>query len=144
MSDTEPLLFRAQLGALRPANEAAEEAVKAAGGEIVRVEIKRTSGNVLRLRWYWKMLRLFLDNSDFFEGPMTPQLLHRWLKRQYGLGEAVKSKATGEEIAYNEGSISFQNMPENERAKFVDFAAELLGKRLGIPMEDLKQEAQAA
>ena len=55
MADTEPLLFKASLGALRPANGAAEEAVRAVEGT-VRIEIKRTRGNVRRLAWYWVML----------------------------------------------------------------------------------------
>ena len=144
MADTEPLLFRSQLGALRPANEAAEEAVRGVGDELVRIEIKRTSGNVLRLRWYWVMLRLFLENSDFFEGPITPKILHKEMKKKYGLGTPIKSKSTGEIIDWDVESISFAAMPENERAKFVDFVADYLGKALGVPMETLKQEAQAA
>lgn len=143
MADSEPLLFRAQLGALRPANGAAEEAVKQIDGT-VRVEIKRTGGNLKRLAWYWVMLRLFLENSDFFDGPMTPKLLHRELKKKAGLATPIRSKATGEIIDWDVDSISFNSMPENERAEFVDFVCNYLSGALGVPVETLKQEAQAA
>lgn len=144
MSDTEPLLFRVKLGALRPANAAAEEALKAAGDELLRIEIKRTTGNIRRLAWYWVMLRLFLENSDFFEGPVDPQFLHKEMKKRAGLATPIISKATGEVLGYDYGSIGFAKMPENERAEFVDFVADYLSKALGVPVETLKQEAQAA
>lgn len=144
--DTEPLLFTVSLGALRPANGAAEDALRALGNNAsVRVEIKRASGNVLRLRWYWQMLRLFLDNMrDAFDGPMTPKMLHRWLKREAGLATPVVAKKTGEIIDWDYGSISFAKMDEAERAEFVDFAAKKLSARLGVDIETLKREAQAA
>ena len=144
MSDTEPLLFRAQLGALRPANGAAEDATRALGSETVRVEIKRTSGNVKRLAWYWVMLRLFLENSDFFDGPITTKILHNEMKRRAGLATPITSKATGEVLGYDYDSISFAKMPENERAEFVDFVADYLSKALGVDVATLKQEAQNA
>ena len=145
MSDTEPLLFRVELGVLRPANAAAEEAAKAVNGQTVRIEIKRTTGNVLRLRWYWVMLRLFLENIEdgAFEGNMTPAVLHRWLKREAGLATKITSSKTGEIIDWDYGSISFHRMPENERSEFVNFAAEKLSARLGVDVNTLKNEAQS-
>lgn len=142
-NDAEPLLFHCQLGALRPINGAAEEAIKAIKpGSRVRIEIKQTRGNVKRLAWYWQMLRLFIDNlPDAFDGPMTPQILHTWLKRQAGLSKPIVAKKTGEIIGHADDSISFHSMPENERAAFVDFAAGLLSARLGVDVATLRQEA---
>ncbi len=146
MADVEPLLCRAIMGALRPMNGAAEDAIKAiTAGSIVRIEIKRTVGNVKRMAWYWVMLKLALDNlSDAFDGPMTTKMLHRWLKREAGLVKPVRSKKTGEIIDYDYDSISFATMPENERADYIDFASNLLAKRLGVDVMTLQQEAQAA
>lgn len=146
MADVEPLLFRAIMGALRPINGAAEDALKAISvGSMVRIEIKRTVGNVKRMAWYWVMLKLALDNlSDAFDGPMTTKMLHRWLKREAGLVKPVRSKKTGEIIDYDYDSISFATMPENERADYIDFASSLLAKRLGVDVMTLQREAEAA
>jgi hypothetical protein len=142
-ADVEPLLFHCQLGALRPVNGAAEDALKAIKpGSRVRIEIKQTRGNVKRLAWYWVMLRLAIENMpDAFDGPMTPKVMHVWLKRQAGLSTPIISKKTGEIIGYDDESISFHSMPENERAAFVDFAAAKLSARLGVDVDTLRREA---
>ena len=143
MADTEPLLCRVVLGSLRPVNGAADDAVKAIqAGSIVRIEIKKTVGNVKRLAWYWVMLKLVLENlEDAFDGPMTTRALHRWLKREAGHATPIRSRRTGEIIDYDYDSISFATMTENERAEFVDFASKKLSARLGVDVETLKQEA---
>ncbi|MGX7895495.1 hypothetical protein [Tsuneonella sp. HG222] len=146
MSDTEPLLFRTVLGNLRPLNGASEDAMKAIGnGQTVRIEIKRTSGNIRRLAWYWVMLKIALDNlADAFDGPVTTKSLHRWLKREAGLATPIVSRKTGEVIDYDYDSISFASMTEDQRASFVDFACEKLSARLGVDVATLRQEAEAA
>lgn len=146
MADVEPLLCRAIMGALRPMNGACEDAIKSIpSGSIVRIEIKRTAGNLKRMAWYWVMLKLALDNlEDAFEGPITTKALHKWLKRKAGLAKPITSKKTGEIIDYDYDSISFHTMPENERAAFIDFAADLLARRLGVDPMTLQNEAKAA
>lgn len=144
MSDTEPLLFRPVLGALRPVNGAAEDAIKAIQqGSLVRVEIKRTQGNTRRLAWYWVMLKLALDNlGDAFDGPITTKALHHWLKREAGHATPIRSKKTGEIIDWDYDSISFAAMPENERSEFIDFACRKLSARLGVDVTTLRAEAE--
>lgn len=146
MADNEPLLFRTVLGNLRPLNGASEEAMKAIGnGETVRIEIKRTTGNVRRMAWYWVMLKVALENlEDAFDGPMTTKALHKWLKREAGLAEPIRSKKTGEIIDYDYDSIAFHNMTEDQRAAFVDFASQKLADRLGVDPSVLISEAKAA
>lgn len=146
MADTEPLLFKIQLGTLRPVNGAASDAMKAVGnGETIKVEIKRTRGNVKRMAWYWVMLKIALDNlEDAFDGPMTTKALHKWLKREAGHAKPIRSVKTGEIIDYDYDSIAFHNMPENERAEFVDFASKKLAARLGVDPHLLVDEAKAA
>lgn len=144
MSETEPLLAKAIMGALRPVSAACDDAIRAIPqGSTVRIEIKRTVGNVKRMAWYWVMLKLALDNlDDAFDGVMTTRMLHRWLKREAGLAKPVRSKKTGEIIDYDYDSISFAKMPENERAEYIDFVSDLLAKRLGIDTATLRNEAQ--
>ena len=146
MADSEPLLFKAVLGTLRPLNGAASDAVKAiADGTMVRIEIKRTQGNTRRMAWYWVMLKIALDNlADAFDGPMTTKMLHKWLKREAGHAVPIRSKKTGEIIDYDYDSIAFHTMPENERAEFIDFAAAKLAARLGCDPMELTTEARAA
>lgn len=146
MADKEPLLGRVQLGSLRPINGAAEDALKAVpAGSVVRFEIKRTRGNIKRLSWYWVLLKIALDNlSDAFDGPVTTKALHHWLKREYGLAKPIISKKTGEIIDYDYDSISFNSMPEHERAEFVDFACRKLSARLGVDVDTLRREAESS
>lgn len=146
MADTEPLLCRVVLGTLRPINGAASDALKAiADGSMVRIEIKRTVGNVKRMAWYWVMLKIALENlADAFDGPMTTKMLHRWLKREAGIAKPIRSRKTGEIIDYDYDSIAFHNMPENERAEFIDFASAKLAARLGCDPAELTTEAKAA
>jgi len=146
MADTEPLLFRTVLGTLRPLNGAAEEALRHLGnGQTVRIDIKRTTGNVRRMAWYWVMLKIALDNlADAFDGPMTTKALHKWLKREAGLAKPVRSIKTGEIIDYDYDSIAFHNMTEDQRAAFVDYASQKLAARLGCDPSTLVSEAKAA
>lgn len=146
MADTEPLLFKVSLGRLVPLNGAASDALRAvADGSMVRVEIKRTQGNLRRMAWYWVMLKIALDNlSDAFDGPVTTQMLHKWLKREAGLARPIVSRRTGEVLDYDYDSIAFHNMPENQRAEFIDFASRKLAARLGVDPRELTTEAKAA
>ena len=132
------------LGTLRPVCGASEDALKAIGSNTtVRVEIKRTVGNVKRLAWYWVMLKLALENlEDAFDGPVTTKALHRWLKHEAGHATPIRSRKTQEIIDWDYDSISFANMAENERAEFVDFACSKLSARLGIDVATLRTEAE--
>lgn len=146
MADQEPMLFRVQLGTLRPMTGAAEDALRALGnGEMVRVEFKRTRGNVKRMAYYWLMLKVALDNlADAFDGPVTTGILHKWLKRDAGHAKPIRSLKTGEIIDYDYDSIAFHNMTEPERAEFIDFASKKLAARLGVEPHVLLDEARAA
>ncbi len=145
MVDSEPLLFKASLGVLRPATEAANEAVRAMNGQIVRADIKRSSGNVKRMSLYWVLLRIASEQlSDAVDGIMSTRVLHRRLKREYGLAEPVVSKRTGEVIDYDYDSISFAKMPEHQRAAFLEWTITRLSGWIGCDVTDLRREAEAA
>lgn len=144
MADREPILCKVQLGTLRPANEAASEVLTALGnGALVRIEVVKATGNVKRMRFYWKMLRVALDNlTDAFDGSVSPTAFHVWLKRHLGLSKPIRAKATGEIVSWDDDSISFHNMAEPDRAAFIDRVRDLLAKRLGVAPEVLMDEAR--
>lgn len=143
MADKEPILFRAMLGSLRPISAAAEEAVKANNGGVVRVEIKRTTGNTRRLALYWVALRIAVEQlSDAVDGMLSTKALHRKLKRDLGLAKPIISKRTGEVIDYDYDSISFEGMPENERAEYITAALEQISRWIGCDVTTLTTEAQ--
>jgi len=143
MADKEPILFRSMLGTLRPVTAAAEEMARSTSGTVVRVEVKRTTGNTRRLALYWVCLRMACEQlSDAFDGVISTKSLHRWLKRDYGLAKPIVSKKTGEVIDYDYESVSFERMPENERAAFIDWAFEKLSARLGCDVTTLTREAE--
>ncbi len=146
MADKEPLLGRVVLGVLRPVSQAAVDALaEVPNNQTVRFEIKRMVGNVKRMAWYWVMLKLTLENlPDAFDGPITTRALHRWLKREAGLAKPIKSKRTGEIIDYDYESIGFAKMDEGERTKFIDWAVDLLSRRLGVDADTLRREAELA
>lgn len=147
MSDQEPLLFKTGFGGtLLPATQASRDALARLGtGQLVKIEVKKASGNTARLRWYWAMLRIAIDNlGDAFDGPITPQILHTWLKRRAGLSKPITSRKSGEVIGWADDSISFARMPETQRAEFIDFARQTLADRLGCDPADLETEARSA
>jgi len=145
MADSEPLLFRCTLGTLRPVTAAAEDAVRACAGQTMRVEIKRTAGNVKRMALYWCVLRVATEQlSDAVDGVLSTRALHRWLKREYGLAKPIVSKKTGEVIDYDYDSVSFASMSEPDRAAFIDWTIAKLSHRLGCDVTDLRREAEAA
>lgn len=143
MSDKEPLLFRSMLGSLRPISAAAEEAAKATSGQVVRVEMKRTTGNTRRMALYWVALRIAAEQlSDAVDGILSTKALHRRLKRESGLAKPIISKRTGEIIDYDYESISFSAMPENERSEYVTWSLDRISQWIGCDVTTLTKEAQ--
>lgn len=144
MADKEPILFRKSFGALRPVTPAAEEMMASLPDKLLRVEVTNVRGNTKRLALYWVCLKKACELlSDAVDGVLSRQALHRWLKREEGLAEEIKSKKTGEIIDYDYESIAFENMPENERAQFIDAALERISRRLGCDVTQLRQEGEA-
>ena len=141
MADAPPLFFEKRLGGLFPANPAAEQALAAVSGK-VRVKITRTQGNNKRIALYWIVLGICAPMLDEVAPGITDDLLHKVLKDRRGLVRIVKLPS-GEEVK-DYDSISFASMTEPERAAFIDWAFETLGKWLGVPVETLTKEARAA
>lgn len=143
-TDKQPALFRRAFGSLRPVTPAAEELLASLPDRSVRVEIKNVRGNTRRLALYWVCLKVACEQlSDAVDGILSPRLLHRFLKRRLGLSSPVVSKKTGEIVEWDDESIAFENMPENERAAFIDQALTLLSEWIGCDVATLRSEGQA-
>lgn len=144
MSDQAPLIFRKVLGGLRPVGPIAEAAIRALDDGPVRVRITRTAGNVKRNALYWSCLGIAAPMlSERLDGPaIDAEMLHRILKDKRGLVSVVTLPSGDTYRDYE--STSFAKMPENERATFVDWALQTLSKWLGVQIEDLLREGQAA
>lgn len=144
MSDKPALIFRRVFGALRPVGPIAEQALADIGDGPVRVQITRTAGNVRRNALYWTCLGIAAPMlSERIEGDaLTPELLHRILKDRAGLVRVI-TLPSGDTIK-DYDSTSFAKMPENERARFVDWSLSTLSKWLGCDLADLIREGNAA
>jgi hypothetical protein len=141
MTETAPLLFRKHLGALRPANPAAERALAAIeGNSPVRVEIKQTRGNAGRMALYWIVLSKAAEAlSEVVDGDaLDDTMLHQVLKDRRGL--YTTTTLPSGEVLKNYRSISFAKMTENERAEYVDWAFRTLAKWIGCTVEELTTE----
>lgn len=145
MADKEPILFRPMFGALRAVTPAAQEMLQGLDPKrLYRIDVHGVRGNTKRLALYWVCLKKACELlSDAVEGVLNRKALHRWLKREEGLATPIRSRKTGEIIDYDYESISFENMPEHERAKFIDAALERISRRLGCDVTQLREEAQA-
>lgn len=141
MAETAPLIFRKHLGALRPANPAAEKALAALeGNSPIRLEIKQTRGNQGRMALYWIVLAKAAEAlSDMVEGdPLDDAMLHQILKDRRGL--YTETILPSGEVWKNYRSISFAKMTEAERATYMDWAFKALAKWLGCTVEELTTE----
>jgi hypothetical protein len=144
-TDKEPILYRPVFGGMRPATPAAQDQFAGLDPKrSYRVDIKGIRGNTRRLALYWICLKLGCEQlSDAVDGKMSPRILHRYLKRRCGLSSPIISKKTGEIIDWDDESIAFENMPENERAAYIDDALAKLSEWIGCDVTTLRSEAQA-
>lgn len=141
MTETPPMFFRKHLGALRPANPAAEKAIAAIDGNSpIRVEIKQTKGNQGRMALYWIVLAKAAEAlTDICEGDaLDDQMLHQVLKDRRGL--YTTTTLPSGEVLKNYRSIGFAKMTENERTAYVDWAFQTLAKWLKCSVDDLTKE----
>lgn len=144
MTDKQPILFRKAFGSLRPVTPAAEELLKAIPDRAVRVDVTGIRGNTRRLAFYFVCLKIGCEHlSDAVDGTMTPRILHRFLKRRCGLSTPIVSKKTGEVVEWDDESIAFENMPEAERAEYIDQALTKLSEWIGCDVTELRNEGQA-
>lgn len=143
MADSPPLFFERRLGGLFPACPAAEKALEAVQGR-VRVKITRSQGNNKRIALYWLTLGIAAPMlSEQCSGDaIDDEMLHEILKDRRGL--YTTTVLPSGEIVKNYRSISFHQMAEHERAKFIEWSFLTLSKWLQVPIETLLEEARQA
>lgn len=141
MTDRAPLLFETRLGMLRPANAAAETAMREIKGK-VRVEIKGGIANQRRRGLYWSVAALVVPLlNDQHRLTLDENDLHFVTKQKLGVGEWVELPS-GDRF-FKPESTSNRAMNEAERAEFTDRALHLWSTWLGIDVTALRSEAEA-
>lgn len=141
MSEQPPLFFKPVLGSLRPANQAAEDAMKAVSG-VVTVKLGKVTRNQRRRGYYWVLLgvaaQVLQDKTD---SPWDAESLHDILKRRLRLGTPLRNSG-GDEIGFKPRSTSDAKMSEPERARWLNRVSQALSHWTGVPAEDLMREAR--
>lgn len=143
MRDAPPLLFHPVLGALRPLNPAAAQAVKAIKpGARIAVKFGKGGFNLKRLGFYWVMLSVAAEHlSDRLPTPIDSEQLHRILKEKLGLFTEIPLPSG--EIFKDYESISVAAMNEPDRAAWIDRVSNVLANWLGVPVADLLTESRS-
>lgn len=139
-SDKAPLLFEAHLGMLRPANAAAENAMRDVRGR-VRVEMNGGVANQKRRSLYWSVIALCVPLlNDKHCLTLDDQDLHDILREKLRLYD--EHVLPSGEVHRKLRSTSNRAMSEHDRAKFTDDALRILGTWLGVDPTTLRNEAE--
>jgi hypothetical protein len=140
MPDKAPILFEAHLGMLRPANAAAEAAMREVRGR-VRVEIKGGVANQRRRSLYWAVASLVVPLiNERFGMTLDEDDLHHITRDKLGIGERI-TLPSGQSY-FKPASTSNRAMNEADRAAFTDKALALWATWTGVDVTTLKREAQ--
>lgn len=140
MADRAPLLFEARLGMLKPANRAAEEAMREIKGR-VRVEIKGGVANQRRRGLYWSVAALVAPLLNEAHGlTLDEQDLHDITRQKLRLCDEIILPSG--EVHYRLWSTSNRAMNEADRADFTTKALALWSTWTGIDATTLRVEAE--
>lgn len=141
-ADSPPLLFEVRLGMLKPANRAAEEAMREIKGK-VRCEIKGGTANQRRRGLYWSVAALVAPLlNDLHRLTLDEQDLHDITRDKLRLYE--EQRLPSGEIYRRRRSTSNRAMNEADRAEFTTRALHLWSTWTGIDVTTLRDEALAA
>lgn len=142
MSDRAPLLFETRLGMLKPANAAAENAMREIKGR-VRVEIKGGVANQRRRGLYWAVAALVVPIlNDLHNLTLDDQDLHDITREKLRLYDEIILPSG--EVHHKLKSTSNRAMNEAERAEFTDRALHLWSAWIGVDVATLREEAREA
>lgn len=142
MRDRAPLLFETHLGMLRPANAAAETAMREIKGR-VRVEIKGGVANQRRRGLYWSVAALVVPILNDLHGmTLDEDDLHDITRDKLKLYDEIKLPSG--EVHRKRRSTSNRAMAEHERAEFTNRALDLWSTWIGIDAVTLTEEANTA
>jgi hypothetical protein len=139
MADRAPLYFETRLGMLRPANAAAEAAMREIKGR-VRVEIKGGTANQRRRSLYWCVAALVVPLlNEAHRLTLDEQDLHAITREKLRLYDEIVLPSG--EVHHKLRSTSNRAMNEAERADFTDKALHLWSTWVGVDVTTLREEA---
>jgi hypothetical protein len=139
MTDRAPLYFETRLGMLRPANAAAEAAMREIKGR-VRVEIKGGTANQRRRSLYWCVAALVVPLlNQAHRLTLDEQDLHAITREKLRLYDEIVLPSG--EVHHKLRSTSNRAMNEAERADFTDKALHLWSTWVGVDVTTLREEA---
>lgn len=142
MTDKAPIYFEARLGMLKPANAAAETAMRDIKGR-VRVEIKGGVANQRRRSLYWSVAALVVPLlNQAHQMTLDEDDLHTITRQKLGIGQWIELPSGDRH--FKPASTSNRAMNEAERAEYTDRALTLWGTWVGVDVTILRDEAQAA
>ncbi len=138
--DKAPLYFETRLGMLKPANAAAETAMREIKGR-VRVEIKGGVANQRRRGLYWSVASLVVPLLNDAHGmTLDEDDLHHITRDKLNIGERITLPSGGG--YFKPRSTSNRAMNEAERAEYTDKALHLWSTWTGVNVETLREEAE--
>ena len=139
MPDKAPLIFETHLGMLRPANPAAETAMREVKGR-VRIDIKGGVANQRRRSLYWAVASLVVPLlNERYSMTLDEDDLHHITRDKLGIGERV-TLPSGQSY-FKPASTSNRAMNEAERSEYTNRALALWSTWTGVDVTTLKQEA---
>ena len=140
MSDA--LAFKVVMGSLRPADPAAEAAVKALGnGALCGVRLTKSSRNLQRLRFYRAMLKAACNVLEQQVPGLQPGDLHDRLKKELKLGKTLVYPGGFEQ--FRPDSTAFGKMTEDVFSAYVTRVDGLLSRWIGVPPGEVIDAAKA-
>jgi hypothetical protein len=140
MSDRAPLYFETRLGMLKPANAAAETALREIRGR-VRIEIKGGTANQRRRGLYWLVAALVVPLLNDAHGlTLDEQDLHDITREKLRIGEEI-ILPSGDRY-FKPASTSNRAMNEAQRADYTDRALSLWSTWTGVDVATLRDEAE--
>ncbi len=140
MADRAPLVFDVHLGMLRPANRAAEEAMREIKGR-VRCEIKAGVANQRRRSLYWCVAGLVVPLLNDAHGlTLDEQDLHDVTRTKLKLYD--EQVLPSGEVHRKLRSTSNRAMNEAERADFTTRALAIWSAWTGVDVTTLREEAE--
>ena len=141
MPDKSPLYFQAHLGMLRPANAAAETAMREVKGR-VRVQITGGVANQRRRGLYWLVAALVVPLLNERHGmTLDENDLHDITRDKLRLWHDPVPLPSGE-VYRKRRSTSNRAMGEPERAEYTDRALHLWSTWCGVDVTTLRTEAE--
>ena len=140
--DEAPLIFAAKLGGLFPVNPAAKEAMQGIDGQCV-IKITRANRNQRRRSLYWIVCGIVSGLlNDLHNLTLTDNDLHDITRRKLQVFNKIELPSGEEYIKLR--STSDRAMTEPERAAYTTKAFAMWSQWIGVPVETLTREAEAA